>query len=415
MQELIVIGGGAAGFFCAVNAARLHPGLKVTILEKSGKLLSKVRISGGGRCNVTHDCHSVSDLVSHYPRGKSFVKKTFSAFNHTHTKHWFEERGVELKVEEDGRMFPTTDSSETIIDCLMREINQYRVQIIMNAEVMDIKKENSQNRFTVSLKNGRTYQSDFVCVACGGYPKSAMFNWLASTGHDIVAPVPSLFTFNIPDQSLNELMGISLNDVVVKIPNIRLQQRGPTLITHWGLSGPAVLALSAWGARELHHSQYDFDIAVNWLPAFHENSLRESLLKIRTEFASQKTGNRNAYALPERFWKYQLILAECDPDTRWADMKATSLNKLAKNMTGQPFRVKGKTTFKEEFVTAGGISLIDVDAHTMESKKIPGLYFAGEIMDVDGVTGGFNFQHAWTSSWLAAHLSSRDKQKSANE
>jgi predicted Rossmann fold flavoprotein len=242
-----------------------------------------------------------------------------------------------------------------------------------------------------------------------------MFEWLASTGHEIVAPVPSLFTFNIPDKSLNELMGISLTDALVKIPSCRLQQRGPLLITHWGLSGPAVLALSAWGARELHQAQYDFDIAVNWLPEFHENSLRESLLKIRAEHASQKAGNRNPYALPERFWKYQLTMADCNPDIRWADMKAVSLNKLAKNMTGQMFRVKGKTTFKEEFVTAGGISLHDIEAHTLESKKIPGLYFAGEIMDVDGVTGGFNFQHAWTSGWLAAHLNSVNKRETADE
>lgn len=404
MQELIVIGGGAAGFFCAVNAARMHPELRVTILEKSGKLLSKVRISGGGRCNVTHDCSSVSDLVSHYPRGRSFVKKSFPYFNHTDTVKWFEDRGVMLKKESDGRMFPVSDDAETIIQCLMREANQYRVQVMMNADVMELSKDAADARFVISLKNGRQFRADYVCIACGGFPKESMFDWLRSTGHEIVSPVPSLFTFNITNTSLHELMGISLNNAVVRIPAFRLQQSGPLLITHWGLSGPAVLALSAWGARDLQHIQYSFQIVVNWIPEYHENSLREELQQLRLERAPQKTGNRNPFALPDRLWKYHLLQSDTDPDIRWADLKSVSLNKLAKNLTAQSFQVNGKTTFKEEFVTAGGIVLADIDPQTMESKKIPGLFFAGEIMDVDGITGGFNFQHAWSSGWLAAQL-----------
>lgn len=399
-KRLIVIGGGAAGFFCAVNAARMNPLLEVVIVEKTNKLLSKVKISGGGRCNVTHNCFSVSEMVKKYPRGNAFVKKTFHQFFTTDTIQWFRERGVSLKAEEDGRMFPATDSSQTIIDCLMQEVNKYRVEIRMNREVKEIKKQDE--KWIIKFADGTQEAADYVCIACGGYPKSSMFEWLQQTGHSIEEPVPSLFTFNMPGNAITALMGVSVENAVVKITNSKLAEEGPLLITHWGLSGPAVLKLSARGARELHDKTYTFTITVNWLPAYNENTLREKMQQVRFEIAAQKIINRNPFQLPQRLWEFVIAASDIQPDLRWADLPSKQQNLLIKNLCSQEFAVKGKTTFKEEFVTAGGIRLSEVDANTMMSKLHPHLYFAGEILDVDGITGGFNFQHAWTSGWIAA-------------
>lgn len=399
-KNLIIIGGGAAGFFCAVNAARINPGLKVTVVEKTSKLLSKVRISGGGRCNVTHACFEISNLVKKYPRGTNFLKKTFHQFNTTHCVNWFEERGVKLKTEADGRMFSITDSSQTIIDCFLREANKYRIEVVMNADVKNLR--NKEGGFIVELSNGKSLTAEFVCVACGGYPKSSMFDWLKVLGHSIEEPVPSLFTFNMPGNSITQLMGVSVEKATVKIIGSKLSDEGPLLITHWGMSGPAILKLSAWGARELANKNYHFDILVNWLSDSNEQNLREKWQTLRNERSSQKIGNRNPFNLPTRLWVYLLNESGINEDIRWADLPGKEQNKLIKNLTAQEFEVKGKTTFKEEFVTCGGIKLGEVDANTMQSKIVPNLFFAGEIMDVDGVTGGFNFQHAWTSGWIAA-------------
>src|SRR5215204_653516 len=272
-KQLVVIGGGAAGFFCAVNAARQNPSLNVTLLEKTSKLLSKVKISGGGRCNVTHHCFDISEMIRKYPRGANFLKKAFHQFFTTDTIRWFGERGVALKAEADGRMFPVTDCSGTIIDCLMNEVNPHHVEIIMNAEVRSIRKESAT--FLVELAHQRMVTSDIVCIACGGYNKSATFEWIRELGHKIEAPVPSLFTFNIPGHPITHLMGVTVPDTRVKIVGSKLAERGPVLITHWGLSGPAVLRLSAWGARELAVCSWQFAIVINWLPDFNENSLKE--------------------------------------------------------------------------------------------------------------------------------------------
>lgn len=408
-KHLVVIGGGAAGFFCAVNAARLHPGLQVILLEKSSKLLSKVKISGGGRCNVTHACFSISDMIKKYPRGNAFLKKAFHHFFTTDTIEWFKERGVVLKTEADGRMFPQSNTSQTIIDCLLHEASQYRVDIRMNADVKSIVHTSSVTGnspgFELILANGKSVKADYVCIACGGFPKSSQFEWLTSLGHTIETPVPSLFTFNIPGNNITSLMGVSVEDAVVKIAGTKLQQNGPLLITHWGLSGPAVLKSSAWAARELAGKNYHFTVHVNWLPAYNENTLKDKLQQVRFDNASQKIINRNPFGLPARLWEY--FLAECsiNPGLRWADLPSKEQNKLVKILCGQELEVKGKTTFKEEFVTAGGISLHEIDVNTMQSKMIPGLYFAGEILNIDGVTGGFNFQNAWTTGWIvAAHL-----------
>lgn len=399
-KQLVVIGGGAAGYFCAVNAARMHPGLGVTLVEKTGKLLSKVKVSGGGRCNVTHACFDIVEMSRHYPRGESFVKKAFHQFFTTDTVRWFEERGVRLKTEADGRMFPVTDSSQTIIDCLVREANLYGVEIRLQAEVCTITKKDDQ--FTIGLTDGRALTADYVCVATGGYPKSALFDWLRATGHTIEEPVPSLFTFNLPGHPITALMGISVPLARVKINGTKLQQEGALLITHWGLSGPAILKLSAWGARELKARNWNFNITINWMPDYHEQALADLFRQMRQELAGQRVGNRNTLGLPQRLWEYLLKHCSIDKEKRWADLPARDQHRLVKALCAGEFEVRGKTTFKEEFVTAGGVRLSEIDHRTMMSKLVPNLFFAGEVMDVDGVTGGFNFQHAWTSGYIAA-------------
>lgn len=399
-KKLLIIGGGAAGFFCAVNAARMYPEIQVIVVEKSARLLSKVKVSGGGRCNVTHACFSIPEMLKNYPRGASFLKKSFQQFFTTDTITWFHERGVQLKAEADGRMFPVTDNSQTIINCLLSEANKYRVQIMMNAAVSEIIPV-AQN-FQVKLQNGKLIEADFLCIACGGFPKEAQFDWLKKLGHSIVTPVPSLFTFNIPENPVTALMGVSVENITIKIAGTKLQQSGPLLITHWGFSGPAVLKLSAFAARELASGNYHFSVIINWLQGHNENTIREELQQLRFELASQKIFNRNPFALPARLWEFLLTQCGISNVMRWADLPAQLQNKLCKILCMQEFEVKGKTTFKEEFVTAGGISIQEINAATLESRILNRLFFAGEILDVDGITGGFNFQHAWTTGFIAA-------------
>lgn len=399
-KRLVVIGGGAAGFFCAVNAARINPNLHVIILEKTNKLLSKVKVSGGGRCNVTHALFDIVETSKRYPRGQNFVKKTFHQFFTTDTIEWFKERGVRLKAEGDGRMFPVTDSSQTIVDCLMNEANSYGVEIRMSSEVRSLKSEGE--KFHLELSDFRRLASDFVCIACGGYPKTSMFQWLKDLGHTIAEPVPSLFTFNLRKHPITQLMGVSVEKARVKIEGSKLVEEGPVLITHWGLSGPAVLRLSAWGARELTAKSYEFKVHINWLSEFNEQSLKDQFQEFRKSNSSKKVINQNFGFLPNRLWQFSLEQSGINTETRFADLSSKNENLLIKNLVDYIVEVKGKTTFKEEFVTAGGINLSEVDANTMMSKKVPNLFFAGEILDVDGITGGFNFQHAWTSGWIAA-------------
>jgi predicted Rossmann fold flavoprotein len=402
-KKLIVIGGGAAGFFCAVNAAANNPHLEVSIIEKTGKLLSKVRVSGGGRCNVTHSCFSISEMIKKYPRGEKFLKQAFHHFFTSDTIKWFENRNVKLKAESDGRMFPITNSSETIIICLLHEANKNAIEILMNREIVSIEKPSDENKtFRLYGKDGSVLEADFVCVACGGFSKPAQYNWLTALGHSFENPVPSLFTFNVPKNPISELMGISVENAQVKINGTKFSQTGPLLITHWGFSGPAVLKLSAFAAKELSKMNYDFTISINWMAAYHENLVLEKLKLVRHELASKKIINKNPFNLPQRLWEYHLKQSGIDPEKRWADLPAKQQNLLAKQLCAQQFYVKGKTTFKEEFVTAGGVKLNEVNPNTMESKLVSGLFFAGEIIDVDGITGGFNFQHAWTSGWIAA-------------
>ena len=401
VKTLVVIGGGAAGFFCAVNAARMNRNLKVVLVEKSSKLLSKVRISGGGRCNVTHNLTDIVAMSKRYPRGQNFVKKTFHQFFTTDTIKWFEERGVKIKAEADGRIFPVSDSSESVIDCLLQEANKYGVEIRMNYEVKSIDIHDS--RFTIHGSIPPDLKADYICIASGGYPKASMFGWLQSLGHNVAEPVPSLFTFNLPKHPITELMGVSVEEARVKIEGSKLAEEGPVLITHWGLSGPAVLRLSAWGARELAGKHYTFRVHLNWTPRYSEQTLKEQLLSARFTQPSKKVANHNFVHLPARLWQFLLTASGINEDQRFADLPAKSENALIRNLVDYTVEVKGKTTFKEEFVTAGGINLSEVDPNTLMSRKVPNLFFAGEILDVDGITGGFNFQHAWTSGWIAAH------------
>ncbi len=399
-KKLIVIGGGAAGFFCAINAATLHPHMNIVILEKSSKLLAKVRISGGGRCNVTHACFSIDEMMKKYPRGGQFVRKAFHQFFTTDTIKWFEDRGVKIKKEPDGRMFPVSDSSQSIIDTLMKEVNQHSIEIMMNAEVKSFSKK--EDRFLLKISGEREMETEYLCIASGGYPKAQMFDWLSESGHSFEEPVPSLFTFNMPGNEIVKLMGVSVPDVQVKINGTKLMERGPVLITHWGMSGPAIIRLSAWGARDLAKCNWHFTSLVNWLPDFSENSLREKFQQYRFSLATQKIVNKNPFGLPQRLWEYFIDEAGIKSDIQWANLPAKNQNLLIKQLVSGEFQVKGKTTFKEEFVTAGGVKLVEVDPNTMMSKKIENLYFAGEVLNVDGITGGFNFQHAWTSGFIAA-------------
>jgi len=399
-KKLVVIGGGAAGFFCAVNAARLQPNIEVIILEKTGKLLSKVKVSGGGRCNVTHGCFSMGDMVKKYPRGEQFLKKAFHHFFTTDTIQWFTDRGIETKTEKDGRMFPSSNSSQTIVDCFLNEAAKYKVQIEINTDVADLHFQN--NKWIIITSFNKEIETDFVCIASGGFMKMANVKWLDLLGHKVAPPVPSLFTFNMPANAITKLMGLSVEHVRVKILGEKLETEGPLLVTHWGFSGPAILKMSAYAALILADKNYDFTVVINWLPLYNENSLREKMQLLRFDMATTKIQNKNPFLLPTRLWEYLLLESGIKEGLKWTDLKAKEQNLLIKNLCLQSFKIKGKTTFKEEFVTAGGVNTEEINVNTMESKLQKNLFFAGEVINIDGVTGGFNFQNAWTTGWIAA-------------
>ncbi len=406
-MEVIIIGGGAAGFFTAVNAANLNPEYKITILEKSNKLLAKVLVSGGGRCNVTHACFDNGLLVKSYPRGEKELRSAFSKFSTTDTINWFKDQGINLKTEADGRMFPESNTSETIANCLIETAKNLGVKIKTNISVKEII-VNSDKTFTLKTDTDYNPTCTKLIIASGGNPKSENYNWLRKLGHTIVPPVPSLFTFNISDENLTKLMGISVPNAKVQIVNTKLQTEGPLLITHWGLSGPAVLKGSALGARILNELNYDFSVKVNWFPNFKEEQLKELFNEQRTTNPSKIILSNSPIEIPKRLWEYFVSKAEITEATRWADASKKQLNALVGILVSDIYNVKGKTTFKEEFVTCGGISLKEIDFATMQSKIVPNLYFAGEVLDIDGITGGFNFQSAWTTGWIAANGISLD-------
>ena len=406
-SQVVVIGGGAAGFFGAINCAIHNPNLSITILEASKNTLTKVKISGGGRCNVTHNCFNIKDLVTYYPRGGKELRGAFSRFQPQDTIDWFSDRGVKLKTEADGRMFPITNNSQTIIDCLTQTAQQLSIKIITQAPVQDI--SCCDFGFNILLKSGKIITAKQVLIATGSNPLG--YRWAKKLGHTIKSPVPSLFTFKINDSRLANLAGISSQNVEVKL-NIKkdknLTQQGAILITHWGVSGPAILKLSAWGARVLSESKYHLPLTINWLPGYNQEIIKQKLLELKNKVAKQKIINYNQFNLPKRLWKNLVKYCLNNPDKIWADISKKELEKLAIELTRGTYQIEGKGVFKEEFVTCGGVILKEIDFRTMMSKKCPNLYFAGEVIDIDGVTGGFNFQNAWTTGWLAGKSMSNE-------
>lgn len=398
--DLIVIGGGAAGMFNAINVATLFPDKKVLVIEKSNKLLAKVKISGGGRCNVTHACFDPKELIRYYPRGARELLSVFSRFSPLETALWFAERGVKLKTEEDGRMFPITDSSQTIIDCLLKEAEKRNVNIWQSCEVKNIAPQ--EKGFVLQLSDGKELSCHKLMIATGGHPKLEQYKWIEKLGHTIVPPVPSLFTFNLIKNPITELMGVSVKKVRVKLLPLKLEEEGPLLITHWGFSGPVILKLSALAARELHALDYNYEVQINWLPQFNELELKKYFENHRLNFGNHKLINRQGFNFPSRLWSYLLYKSGINEDKRWADVSNKEINKLLETIYRDRYAANGKTTFKEEFVTCGGVNLKEIDFKTMQSKLVNDLYFAGEILNIDGVTGGFNFQAAWATAYVAA-------------
>ena len=397
-SQLIIIGGGAAGFFAAIACAEKNPNQHVIILEKTSTLLAKVRISGGGRCNVTNACFDPTVLVQHYPRGGAALRGPFTRFQPQDTVDWFARHSVPLKTEADGRVFPTTDRSTTIVECLVKAAQNAGVDIRSSVTIDSIERDD-RSGFVVRSKTCEPLSADRVLLATGSNRHG--YDWATALGHTIEPPVSSLFTFAIDDPRLQGLAGVSVQSAQIQIDGTRLQQCGPALITHWGLSGPAILKLSAWGARVLHDQQYQTAVRLNWLPDLNEDQLRQRLLTIKTEQARQLIAATSPLGLPLRLWQRLISAAGITEELRWTEISKRQIAALIEQLLHGVYRMNGKGEFKEEFVTCGGVNLDEVNFKTMESRNCPGLYFAGEILDIDGVTGGFNFQAAWTTGWLA--------------
>jgi predicted Rossmann fold flavoprotein len=400
--KIVVIGGGAAGFFAAIQAASANKNAEVVLLEKTSKLLQKVRVSGGGRCNVTNACSDMKQLSASYPRGEKQLKSAFSRFTTTDTVNWFQDRKVKLKTEADGRMFPISDDSQTVIDCLEKEAKKLKIDIRLESEVKKIIPSYTGG-FELALANGDRISCNKLIVASGGSPKSENMQWLKELGHEIIEPVPSLFTFNIPNEALNELTGISVNPTKVKIADTKFEFNGPVLITHWGLSGPAVLKLSSFAARYLAEKEYNFSVQLNWLNDKKDEACRNELMNVKAANPHKQVNNHFPFKLPARLLSHLFAKSGIDETSRWADVSKIDIQQLVQNLIYDTYEVKGKTTFKEEFVTCGGISLNDIEFKNMQSKRCKNLFFAGEILDIDGITGGFNFQAAWTTGFIAGN------------
>ena len=394
--DIIIVGGGAAGFFTAITIIEKNPKLKVAILERGQEVLSKVRVSGGGRCNVTHACFVPNDLVKFYPRGEKELRGPFHQFCSGDTVEWFEKHGVELKIEDDGRMFPVSNSSQTIIDCFLSATKKLGIDTLTGQSVQSIFK--AETYWKVET-NHDTYSCQKLIMTTGSNPK--IWELLNEIGHTIVPPVPSLFTFNIKDKRIKDLMGVSAL-ASVKVLDSKLSASGPLLITHWGMSGPGILRLSAWGARELADKKYQFAIQVNWLNDLTLEETEEKLKELKLEHSKKAISKKSPFDFPNRLWESLVLASEILEETKWADLSKKQLQNLAQQLTQGVFQVNGKSTFKEEFVTAGGIDLKEINFKTMESKLHQNLYFAGEILNIDAITGGFNFQNAWTGGFIIA-------------
>ena len=398
MKKLLIVGGGAAGYFAAINAAELNPELEVIILEGSNKVLQKVKVSGGGRCNVTHACFTPNELIEFYPRGNKELRGPFHQFMTGDTMEWFENRGVSLKIEDDNRIFPESNSSQTIIDCFVESAENAGVILKLSTRVDSIEK----NGELFVVKTAEVdFIADYVLIAAGSNTK--VWNIIKELGHSIIEPVPSLFTFNIKDNRLTDIPGISVPKAEVKVLNSKLEEQGPLLITHGGLSGPGILKLSAWGAIEFSEKDYHFEIEVNWLSKKTEHIL-ETLKTEKQKNSKKQVILRSVFEeIPKRLWEKLVIAAEIDMTEQWAQLNNKQLESLTNQLTKCVFKVTGKSTFKDEFVTAGGVDLKEINFKRFESKLHENLFFAGEVLNIDAVTGGFNFQNAWTSAWIVAN------------
>ena len=403
-MKIGIIGGGAAGFFAAIQAKTNYPESTVIILEKSKKLLAKVKISGGGRCNVTNACTSISELSKAYPRGGKQLKKLFQEFNTEHTLEWFTSRDVPLYAQEDQRVFPVSNDSQSIIDCLMAEIKHLEITIKMDTSVKKL--EATVEGINVFFDDVNNMFFNKVIVASGGSPKKDGLRWLEKLGHQIKAPVPSLFTFNMPKEKVKSLMCVAVENATTKIQGEKLVGNGPLLITHWGMSGPAVLVLSSFGARVLEEKNYQFNLQINWSNEQNQEVVREVILAIISEHGQKQLQNIRPYGLSSRLWLFLLDKADLSLGQKWDEIGKKGVHKLIEILANDIYAVSGKTTFKEEFVTCGGVSLESVNMKTLESKHVPGLYFAGEVLDIDAITGGYNFQAAWTTGFIAGKLKS---------
>ncbi len=402
--DLIVIGGGAAGFFGAIIAAETNPTLKILILEKTPKLLSKVKVSGGGRCNVTHHCFEPTPLSKHYPRGQKELKEIFRSFQAVDMVKWLAAKGINLKTEEDGRMFPTTDDSQTIIDCFLSEAKRLKIEILINEGVEEVI---HATHFNIKTSSDKLLHATKLLVAMGGHNQPRAYQWIEKLGHTITPLIPSLFTFNDSQKEFTDLMGIAVSNAKIKIAGTKFFEIGPLLITHWGLSGPAVIKLSAWAAEYLFKINYQFTALVSWIGDANEDELRLKLRIHQENKGKQSVSKNPQFELPQRLWTRLCQLSEIEETKIWAELPTKNLNKLIEYLLRSPFHIKGKTTFKEEFVTCGGVDLKEINLSSMESKKIVSLFFAGEVLNVDGETGGFNFQAAWSTAWVAAKCLSK--------
>jgi predicted Rossmann fold flavoprotein len=402
-MNVAVIGGGAAGFFSAINVKINYPNSHVVIFEKTKKVLTKVKVSGGGRCNVTNGTKSISELYKAYPRGGGKLKKIFEIFSTEDTFNWFESRKVPLYIQDDNRVFPKSNNSQTIIDCLLNDVEKLKIKLVLGLKVQKIKVVENQLKL-IFENNIPNKNFDKIIIATGGSPKTEGLNWLKELNHTIEPPVPSLFTFNNPKNPITKLMGLVAENTLVSIQGTKLKSEGPLLITHWGFSGPAVLKTSAFGARILSQKNYLFNIQINWINEANNDKIATQLKNIIKVSPQKKLINIKPFELPERLWNYIIEKSNLPADKKWGELGKKGLNKLINLISNDIYQIKGKTTFKEEFVTCGGISLEDINLKTMESKKCKNLFFAGEIMDIDAITGGYNFQAAWSTGFIAGKL-----------
>ncbi len=403
-MKVAVIGGGAGGFFSAIHVKENHPEATVTIFEKSKKVLSKVKISGGGRCNVTNGCTSISELSKAYPRGNRQLKKAFRKFSTKDTMQWFEKRNVPLVIQEDNCVFPVSQDSQSIIDCFLKEVQRLNIKIETGKGVKSIKPKNEKYILEFLKSEHPDLIFDKIIIATGGHPKKSGFEWLEKTGHRIEDPVPSLYTFNMPRENITELMGIVVENAMAQIQGTKLIADGPLLITHWGMSGPAILKLSAFGARILNDMNYEFNVRVNWINILNNETVKKELSDIIQQHGKKILSNYRPYSLPDRLWQYLLHKSGLPSTKKWNELGRKGVHKIIDTLTHDIYNVKGKTTFKEEFVTCGGVALEQIDFDTMQSKVCKNIYFTGEVLDIDGITGGYNFQAAWTTAFIAGRL-----------